>query len=68
MIEEGRPAPDFELSTDSAEAVRLSELRGKPVILYFYPKDDSRSHSCSRGAVLAPGSSQRRGEYSKVCG
>jgi thioredoxin-dependent peroxiredoxin len=41
MIEEGEPAPDFELSTDSGETVRLSELRGKPVILYFYPKDDT---------------------------
>jgi peroxiredoxin Q/BCP len=41
MIEEGKPAPDFELSTDSGETVRLSELRGKPVILYFYPKDDT---------------------------
>jgi thioredoxin-dependent peroxiredoxin len=41
MIEEGKPAPDFELSTDSGETVRLSELRGKPVIVYFYPKDDT---------------------------
>jgi thioredoxin-dependent peroxiredoxin len=41
MIEEGRPAPDFELSTDTGETIRLSELRGKPVVLYFYPKDDT---------------------------
>ena len=41
MIEEGKPAPDFELSSDAGETIRLSELRGKPVVLYFYPKDDT---------------------------
>ncbi|HXR11183.1 MAG TPA: thioredoxin-dependent thiol peroxidase, partial [Gaiellaceae bacterium] len=41
MIEEGKPAPDFELTTDTGETVKLSELRGKPVVLYFYPKDDT---------------------------
>jgi peroxiredoxin Q/BCP len=41
VIEEGKPAPDFELQTDGGETVRLSSLRGKPVVLYFYPKDDT---------------------------
>ena len=41
MVEEGKPAPDFELTSDSGDAVKLSELRGKPVVLYFYPKDDT---------------------------
>ncbi len=41
MVEEGKPAPDFELHTDSGESVRLSGFRGKPVVLYFYPKDDT---------------------------
>ncbi len=41
MVEEGKPAPDFELESDSGETVRLSDLRGKPVVLYFYPKDDT---------------------------
>jgi peroxiredoxin Q/BCP len=41
VIEEGKPAPDFELQSDSGETVRLSDLRGKPVVLYFYPKDDT---------------------------
>jgi thioredoxin-dependent peroxiredoxin len=41
VIEEGQPAPDFELATDSGERVRLSSLRGQPVVLYFYPKDDT---------------------------
>ena len=41
MIEEGTPAPDFALRSDTGETIRLSELRGKPVVLYFYPKDDT---------------------------
>lgn len=41
MIEEGQNAPDFELTSDTGETVRLSSLRGRPVVLYFYPKDDT---------------------------
>ena len=41
MVEEGKTAPDFELTSDAGETVRLSDLRGKPVVLYFYPKDDT---------------------------
>ena len=41
MVEEGTQAPDFELTSDTGEQVRLSALRGKPVVLYFYPKDDT---------------------------
>ena len=41
MVEEGAPAPDFELQSDEGETVTLSALRGKPVVLYFYPKDDT---------------------------
>ena len=41
MVEEGNPAPDFELQSDSGETVRLSDLRGKPIVLYFYPRDDT---------------------------
>jgi thioredoxin-dependent peroxiredoxin len=40
-IEEGTEAPDFELTADDGSTVRLSDLRGKPVVLYFYPKDDT---------------------------
>lgn len=43
MLEEGTPAPDFELASDEGERVRLSDVRGRPVVLYFYPKDDSRA-------------------------
>jgi AhpC/TSA family len=41
MVEEGKPAPDFELTSDSGERVKLSDFRGRPVVLYFYPKDDT---------------------------
>jgi peroxiredoxin Q/BCP len=41
VVEEGKPAPDFELTTDAGETVRLSDLRGKQVVLYFYPRDDT---------------------------
>jgi len=37
----GIPAPDFELPDDTNTPRRLSSFRGKPVILYFYPKDDT---------------------------
>jgi thioredoxin-dependent peroxiredoxin len=41
VVEEGKEAPDFELASDTGERVRLSDLRGRPVVLYFYPKDDT---------------------------
>lgn len=37
----GEIAPDFEALTDAGETLRLSDLRGKRVVLYFYPKDDT---------------------------
>jgi len=41
MIEEGAEAPDFTLPNQDGEDVTLSELRGRPVVLYFYPKADT---------------------------
>jgi peroxiredoxin Q/BCP len=41
MVEEGKPAPDFEATSDAGERVKLSDFRGKPVVLFFYPKDDT---------------------------
>jgi peroxiredoxin Q/BCP len=43
-----RPAPDFTLESDSGERLTLSGLRGKTVVLYFYPKDDTPG--CTREA------------------
>src|SRR4029078_6097460 len=40
-VEEGKKAPDFTAATDGGKKLKLSELRGKPVVLYFYPKDDT---------------------------
>ena len=37
----GDAAPDFEAVTDSGDKVKLSDLRGKKVVLYFYPKDNT---------------------------
>jgi len=48
MVEEGKPAPEFELASDTGEKVSLTSLRGKPVVLYFYPKDDTPG--CTRQA------------------
>jgi len=41
VVEEGKPAPDFELESDTGKTVKLSDLHGQPVVLYFYPKDDT---------------------------
>jgi peroxiredoxin Q/BCP len=41
MIEAGQKAPDFDLPTDTGGNVKLSKLKGKPVVVYFYPKDDT---------------------------
>jgi peroxiredoxin Q/BCP len=41
VVTEGEPAPDFSLESDTGEPVGLSAFRGKPVVLYFYPKDDT---------------------------
>ena len=41
LIPVGSPAPDFTLAADDGTSVRLSALRGRPVVLAFYPKDDT---------------------------
>jgi thioredoxin-dependent peroxiredoxin len=41
MLKPGDPAPDFALTTGDGESVSLSDLRGRPVVLYFYPRDDT---------------------------
>lgn len=48
MLEVGQPVPDLSLVSDTGETVKLSSLKGKPVVLYFYPKDDTPG--CTRQA------------------
>jgi len=40
-LHEGDPAPDFELETDTDGTIRLSGFRGRKVVVYFYPKDNT---------------------------
>jgi peroxiredoxin Q/BCP len=41
VVEEGQEAPDFDLLSDEGERVSLSDFRGRPVVLYFYSRDDT---------------------------
>ena len=47
-IEEGSKAPAFTLQADDGSKVKLSDLKGNPVVLYFYPRDDTPG--CTREA------------------
>ena len=49
MLEEGQPAPDFNLPQDGGDPVTLSDLKGAPVVLYFYPRDDTSG--CTKEAI-----------------
>ena len=50
---EGDPAPDFELPTDSGGRAHLNDLKGKQVVIYFYPKDDTSG--CTAEAIAFNG-------------
>jgi thioredoxin-dependent peroxiredoxin len=41
MAEEGKKAPDFTLKSDAGETIALAKLKGRAVVVYFYPKDDT---------------------------
>jgi peroxiredoxin Q/BCP len=41
MLDVGAEAPDFAVAAHTGETVRLRDLRGKPVVLWFYPKADT---------------------------
>jgi len=49
VVREGDEAPDFDLPTDAGGRFRLSAQRGMPVVVYFYPKDDTSG--CTREAI-----------------
>ncbi len=49
MVEEGKKAPNFKLPDTDGETVQLSKLKGTPVVVYFYPKDDTSG--CTKEAL-----------------
>ncbi|MEM1306258.1 MAG: redoxin domain-containing protein, partial [Pseudomonadota bacterium] len=49
MLEEGHPAPNFELPGDGGTTLTLSDFKGQPVVVYFYPKDDTPG--CTKEAI-----------------
>lgn len=61
MIEQGDQAPDFELPDQDGRAVKLSDFRGSPVAIYFYPKADTPG--CTTQAC---GVRDHQAEYAKV--
>jgi len=61
MVEEGDQAPDFTLPDQQGKAITLSELRGQPVVLYFYPKADTPG--CTTQAC---GIRDHRAEYERA--
>ena len=58
MIEQGDKAPDFSLSDQDGRAVKLSDFRGQPVVVYFYPKADT-----SGCTIQACGVRDHRADY-----
>jgi thioredoxin-dependent peroxiredoxin len=61
MVSEGEQAPDFTLSDQDGNNVTLSDLRGRPVVLYFYPKADTPG--CTTQAC---GIRDHRGDYEQA--
>ena len=62
MAEDGKPAPNFKLPDENGKTLELAKLKGRPVVLYFYPKDDTsgctaeaKDFSCLAGAFKAAG-------------
>jgi peroxiredoxin Q/BCP len=62
VVNEGDAAPDFTLRSDADEDVTLSSLRGRPVVLYFYPRDDTPGCTAQACGIRdAWGEFERRG-------
>jgi peroxiredoxin Q/BCP len=61
MIEPGESAPDFELPDQDGKPVKLSDLRGKPTVVYFYPK--AATPGCT---VQACGVRDHHADYAKA--
>lgn len=61
MIEQGQKAPDFELPDQDGRPVKLSDFRGQPVVVYFYPK--ASTPGCTTQAC---GVRDRRADYKQA--
>jgi peroxiredoxin Q/BCP len=57
----GDKAPNFKLATDGGQTVSLSEMKGRPFVLYFYPKDDTPG--CTKEAI---GFSENQKKFEKL--
>jgi thioredoxin-dependent peroxiredoxin len=62
MAENGKKAPDFKLQADDGTTIQLAKLKGHPVVVYFYPKDDTsgctaeaKDFTCLAGEFAAAG-------------
>lgn len=53
MVAEGKKAPEFTLPGDNGEKIKLSAFKGGPVVVYFYPKDDTPG--CTKEAIAFTG-------------
>jgi thioredoxin-dependent peroxiredoxin len=54
-LQPGDPAPDFDLPSDGGGHVRLADFKGKKLVLYFYPKDDTSGCTSEAQAFTAAG-------------
>ncbi len=63
-IEEGAKAPAFSLKDDAGKTVRLSQFTGSPVVLYFYPKDDTPG--CTKEACAFRDNSKHLAKFGAV--
>lgn len=61
MVEQGQKAPDFELPDQDGRVVKLSDFRGQPVVVYFYPK--ASTPGCTTQAC---GVRDRRADYEQA--
>lgn len=60
-IEPGVPAPEFTMKRDGGDTISLSDFAGSPVILYFYPKDDTPG--CTKEAI---GFTERADDFAQI--
>ena len=51
MLQAGDKAPGFKLPDQNGDLVKLSDLKGQTVVLYFYPRADTVSYNCSNGSA-----------------